>query len=60
MSEVVVLLGASTTIGFVHMLIGPDHHLPFIVLARARRWSTKKTLLITFSCGLVNESIVAS
>ncbi|MFC2095575.1 sulfite exporter TauE/SafE family protein [Candidatus Bipolaricaulota bacterium] len=51
-TDVAVLLGTAATIGFVHTLIGPDHYLPFIVLARARNWSTKKTLLITFLCGL--------
>lgn len=59
-TEVVVLLGTAATIGFVHTLIGPDHYLPFIVLSKARSWSTKKTVLITFLCGLghVLSSIV--
>ena len=42
-TEAVVLLGTASTIGFIHTLIGPDHYLPFIVLSKARNWSTKKT-----------------
>ncbi len=51
-TEAVVLLGTAATIGFIHTLLGPDHYLPFIVLSKARSWSTKKTVLITFLCGL--------
>ncbi len=46
-----VLLGA-VTVAFFHTLLGPDHTLPFIVLARARGWSMGRTLAITFLCGL--------
>lgn len=38
--------------GFVHTLLGPDHYLPFIVMSRARKWSLRKTLFISFLCGL--------
>ena len=47
-----ILLGSAFTIGLVHTLIGPDHYLPFILLARARNWRLKKTLWITFGCGV--------
>jgi len=36
----------------VHTILGPDHYLPFIVIARARNWSLRKTLFISFLCGL--------
>jgi ABC-type nickel/cobalt efflux system permease component RcnA len=39
-------------LGFVHTLLGPDHYLPFIVMSRARKWSLRKTLFISFLCGL--------
>jgi len=41
-------------------LFGPDHYLPFIAMGRARSWSRRKTLLITFLCGLghVASSVV--
>lgn len=48
----ILLAGTAVTIGFIHTLIGPDHYLPFIVMGEARRWSIKKTMLITFLCGV--------
>lgn len=47
-----LLAGTAVTIGFVHTLIGPDHYLPFIVMGEARAWSIKKTMFITFLCGV--------
>lgn len=46
-----VLTGAAG-IALLHTAIGPDHYLPFVMLGRARRWSLRKTLLITGLCGL--------
>ncbi|MCM8821749.1 MAG: hypothetical protein NC831_02905 [Candidatus Omnitrophica bacterium] len=40
--EIFVLVGAAASLGFVHTALGPDHYLPFIVLARAGKWSKKK------------------
>jgi nickel/cobalt exporter len=51
-SELGILLAAAATIGFVHTITGPDHYLPFTVLAKARNWGTSKTLWITFWCGV--------
>jgi ABC-type nickel/cobalt efflux system permease component RcnA len=48
----ILLAGTAVTIGFIHTLIGPDHYLPFIVMGEARGWSIKKTMLITFLCGV--------
>ncbi|MHC4294917.1 MAG: urease accessory protein UreH domain-containing protein [Planctomycetota bacterium] len=48
----IVLTGTAAFIGFLHTLLGPDHYLPFIVMAKARRWSITKTGLITFLCGI--------
>ncbi len=50
--ELRVLYITAASIGFFHTLFGPDHYLPFIVMARAREWSPAKTALITFLCGL--------
>ena len=47
-----VLAGTAAGIGFIHTVIGPDHYLPFIVMARARKWTLSKTLVISFLCGL--------
>ncbi|MFC1941530.1 sulfite exporter TauE/SafE family protein [Chloroflexota bacterium] len=51
-NEIVILVGAAVTIGFVHTIFGPDHYLPFIVLSKARQWSSVKTVMVTFLCGI--------
>ncbi len=53
MDESIKLLSATAvSLAFMHTLLGPDHYLPFIVLSEAKKWSTKKTMLITMLCGL--------
>jgi nickel/cobalt exporter len=51
-AELTVLLLASASIAFFHTILGPDHYLPFIVMARAGGWSSLKTASITALCGL--------
>lgn len=51
-NETVILAGTAASLGFVHTVLGPDHYLPFIVLAQARQWSRFKTATITLLCGL--------
>ncbi len=48
------------SVGLVHTLLGPDHYIPFIVLAKDRNWPMRKTLFITTLCGLghVGSSVV--
>ena len=50
--EVLLLLGAAVSVGFVHTVAGPDHYLPFVAMARAGSWSRAKTIWITALCGL--------
>jgi nickel/cobalt transporter (NicO) family protein len=50
--EMTYLLATAGMIGLFHTLLGPDHYLPFIVMAKARRWSTAKTAMVTIACGL--------
>jgi ABC-type nickel/cobalt efflux system permease component RcnA len=45
------LLATAAFIGTVHTLAGPDHYVPFIAMARARRWSTGRTAAMTLVCG---------
>lgn len=54
------LVSTAATLGVLHTAAGPDHYLPFIVLAKARKWSTAKTLAVTALCGLghVGSSIL--
>jgi len=51
-NEILILSITAASIGFFHTLLGPDHYLPFIVMAKARKWTLGKTILITFLCGL--------
>lgn len=46
------LLVLALTLGFVHTFLGPDHYVPFIVISRARKWSLKKTMWVTFIGGV--------
>ncbi len=46
------LILATAGIAITHTLFGPDHYLPFIMLARARNWSHSRTVLVTTLCGL--------
>ena len=46
-----LLLTAAAGVGVLHTLLGPDHYLPFVALARARSWSTADTLRNTLLCG---------
>lgn len=53
MSEGLWLLsGTAASIGFIHTIIGPDHYLPFIMMAQAQKWSRVKTMWVTFLCGI--------
>jgi sulfite exporter TauE/SafE len=46
------VLAAAGGVAFLHTVLGPDHYLPFIALARARSWSRTRTLVVTAICGL--------
>ena len=46
------ILLSSAAVGVVHVALGPDHYLPFIMLARARGWSLRRTLAVTLACGV--------
>jgi nickel/cobalt transporter (NicO) family protein len=58
--EIIALSVTALSLGFIHTLAGPDHYLPFIVMAKARKWSNRKTVFITTICGLghVGSSIL--
>jgi nickel/cobalt transporter (NicO) family protein len=59
-TSIALLSATAVSLGFIHTILGPDHYLPFIVMSQARKWSTRKTMTITFLCGLghVASSIV--
>jgi nickel/cobalt transporter (NicO) family protein len=59
-NELWVLTMTAATIGVIHTLLGPDHYIPFTMMAWARRWSAAKTATITILCGLghIGSSVV--
>lgn len=50
--ELTILTITAASIGLFHTLLGPDHYLPFIVMAKAGKWSLFKTAWVTFLCGI--------
>lgn len=52
MDEFQLLLLSAAFLGFFHTLVGPDHYVAFIVLSRARNWSSTKTFWITLVSGI--------
>ncbi|KAA3615661.1 MAG: hypothetical protein D8M58_15815 [Calditrichaeota bacterium] len=51
-SETLVLVTTAASIAFFHTLLGPDHYLPFVMMAKARKWSMLKTTWVTIVCGV--------
>ncbi|MFQ5768474.1 MAG: hypothetical protein ACE5ID_10905 [Acidobacteriota bacterium] len=52
MTESYGLLLAAAGVALTHTLLGPDHYVPFIMLARVRGWNRRRTAVITLLCGL--------
>jgi nickel/cobalt exporter len=50
--SVIALSATAISLGVVHTLVGPDHYVPFIMIARARRWGLGRTSLLTLLCGI--------
>lgn len=48
--QAIALLAAS--IGFFHTVTGPDHYVPFAMIAKARQWPTFKTMMLVLGCGI--------
>ena len=51
-AETALLVATAAGIALLHTLAGPDHYLPFIMMSRARQWPLRRSLLVTFLCGL--------
>jgi hypothetical protein len=47
-----LIMATAVGIAFLHTVLGPDHYLPFVGMARAFRWSRVRLLTITLVCGL--------
>ncbi len=50
-TEIALLCWTAATIGFVHTALGPDHYLPFVMMAKAGNWSKSKTIWVTILSG---------
>jgi len=46
------LVATAAATGGIHTLIGPDHYVPFIAMARVGRWTFQRTLIVTLLCGI--------
>jgi len=53
-NDIYILSLTAASIGFIHTLIGPDHYLPFIMMAKVGKWSKVKTFWVTLSCGVAH------
>jgi nickel/cobalt exporter len=51
-AQLTMLLWSAASIGLIHTLLGPDHYIPFVAMARAGHWSKGKTLAVTAACGI--------
>src|SRR5512143_1552232 len=51
-NEISILLITAASIAFFHTLLGPDHYIPFIVMAKSGKWSRRKATWVTFLCGI--------
>jgi len=52
------LMFAAATVGALHTL-APDHWVPFAALARASRWSARRTARTTMLCGFGHVTVSA-
>ncbi len=58
--EIEILLITAASIAFFHTIFGPDHYLPFVIMARTGKLSKIKTFWVTVFCGIghVGGSII--
>lgn len=51
-TSISVIAGTAALIALTHTVIGVDHYVPFVALARARHWSYRRLALVVVLCGL--------
>lgn len=58
--SLLLICSTAAGLGFLHTLLGPDHYLPFVAMAKSGDWTRRKTLLVTLACsiGHVASSLV--
>lgn len=47
-----ILIWTAVALGVLHTLLGPDHYVPFAMLATAQQWSHRRTMTITLLCAV--------
>jgi sulfite exporter TauE/SafE len=61
MSDNIQMLAlTAASIGFLHTVTGPDHYVPFAMIAKARNWTNMRTIVLVILCGIghVGSSVV--
>src|SRR5512138_3403312 len=56
MDMTLTLAAVAASIGALHTL-APDHWVPFAALARAERWTARRTAAVTAACGLGHVTV---
>ena len=51
-----LLIASAASVGLIHTVLGPDHYLPFVAMAKAGDWSRRKALTVTALCGVGHVS----
>ena len=45
LSETIVIAGSAASMGFVHTILGPDHYLPLVAMAKTNGCITKHSVV---------------
>ncbi len=53
-TEFWVLMATALSVGAIHTILGPDHYVPLIALARAHKWSRPMAIFITTVGGIAH------
>ena len=53
-NETIVIASSAASIGFVHTILGPDHYLPLVAMAKTNGWSAPKTASYVAICGTIH------
>ena len=46
-----LIAGSAASVGFIHTILGPDHYLPLVAMAKTNGWSGPKIASYTAFCG---------
>ena len=43
------LVITTVSVALIHVILGPDHYVPFVVLSRSEKWPWRKTFIVVFA-----------